>query len=984
MGLIMTIGCSRGNTDLEKEILNTFNVADGFQLELVAIEPLISDPVAMEIDENGDIYVVEMHGYPLNTKGSGLVKKLYDDDGDGSMDRSEVYYDQLVLPTGIMKWKEGVLVTDPPDLLYLEDTNADGKADKREVVLTGFALSNPQHNFNNPIYGLDNWIYLANEGTYKSKGFEDLFGDEGGEIHFPDDPEGPRLPRNAEDLNVKLDPLNGRLEMLSSSSQFGHTFDNWGHHFMTTNWSHIYQEVLGAQYAGRNKNLPLSSSMQYVPDYGIGFEIFPITENPEHQLLTSVGAITSSCGITWYLGDLFPDPYNEVVFIAEPSHNLVHTDIMYENGAAFASKSQFETTEFLASKDAWFRPVNFYVGPDGAMYLLDFHRKIIEHPEWISEEVLNSGDLYQGLDKGRIFRIIPTRTTATTTEIDLGQATPEELILQLQNPNIWWRRHAQRLLVFGQNKSLVPALKEFINSATALGVLHGLWTLDGLGHFDKELALKALDHSSPGVRENAIRIAELHRKDFPELEEKLIPMVDDLDSKVRFQLLLTLGYFQSSEAKKARRQLLFKDVGDPWMQLAGLSAAYVDELALYEEALKEFDNNFSTEAESLIINLSKSIGNRGEEIDELLKYITRAPNTSSIWWQTATIKGLTETIKPDITKIISKNRLRALESFFVKEINPELRTSSIGLLNSLGYFNRGGSLEIKAKSVVINSELDHAYRMDAVKILSLSDADRYSDLFQRLIGTEEQEDLRIACILALAQTTGTQECKYLIDIWKDLTPAERDQAVAVFQTNVDRQLTLLEAIGSGLVQSSTLGWSRTVGYLNSSNDQVRELARTVLEGNESISDSLWQDYQNVLTLDGNPIKGASVYERSCGICHQLGGDHGISFGPDLATISNRNKSGIMIDILKPNRSISDGYNLWTIQDKSNGSYSGVISKESANSITLKDASGEETVIRKSDIKNKIASEISAMPEGLHNQITHQEMADLLEYLKNGK
>ena len=217
-----------------------------FQIELVAMEPLVSDPVAMEIDENGDIYVVEMHGYPLNTEGSGLVKKLYDDDGDGYMDRSEVYYDQLVLPTGIMKWKEGVLVTDPPDLIYLEDTDADGKADKREVVLTGFALSNPQHNFNNPIYGLDNWIYLANEGTYKSKGFEDLFGDEGGEIYFPNDPGGPRLPRNAEDLNVKLNLLKGRLEMLSSSSQFGHAFDRWGHHFMTTNWSHIYQEVLGA------------------------------------------------------------------------------------------------------------------------------------------------------------------------------------------------------------------------------------------------------------------------------------------------------------------------------------------------------------------------------------------------------------------------------------------------------------------------------------------------------------------------------------------------------------------------------------------------------------------------------------------------------------------------------------------------------------------------------------------------------------------
>ena len=248
-------------------------------------------------------------------------------------------------------------------------------------------------------------------------------------------------------------------------------------------------------------------------------------------------------------GDLFPDLYNNVVFIAEPSHNLIHTDLVYENGAAFASKRQFEGKEFLASKDAWFRPVNFYIGPDGAMYLLDFHRKIIEHPEWISEEVLNSGDLYQGIDKGRIFRITPTGTTSMTKEISLGQATPEELILQLQSQNIWWRRHAQRLLVDGQNQNLVPAIKEFLGNTTALGMVHGLWTLDGLNHFDKELIFKALGHSVPGVRENAIRIAELHRQGFPELEEKLITMVNDHDSKVRFQLLLTLGYFQSSEAR---------------------------------------------------------------------------------------------------------------------------------------------------------------------------------------------------------------------------------------------------------------------------------------------------------------------------------------------------------------------------------------------------------------------------------------------------
>ena len=264
-----------------------------------------------------------------------------------------------------------------------------------------------------------------------------FLGDEGDEIHFPNHPDANRLPVNANDLNTKVDLRNNRLAMLSGKSQHGHTFNQWGHHFNTVNWSHIYHEVLAANYIGRNQDLELPDAMQYVPDYGIGFELYPITQNPEHQLLTDVGAITSACGITWYLGDLFPKDYQEVIFVAEPTHNLVHTDIVYPKGATFGSERQLEQQEFLASTDGWFRPVNFYIGPDGALYVLDFYRKIIEHPEWISEEVLNSGELYAGMDQGRILRITPkgyTQTQSQTQTQYLGQSSTKQLIQYLGHP----------------------------------------------------------------------------------------------------------------------------------------------------------------------------------------------------------------------------------------------------------------------------------------------------------------------------------------------------------------------------------------------------------------------------------------------------------------------------------------------------------------------------------------------------------------------
>jgi putative heme-binding domain-containing protein len=773
--------------------------------------------------------------------------------------------------------------------------------------------------------------------------------------------------------------------MLSGDSQYGHTFDQWGHHFGTRNWSHIYHEVLAAPYIQRNDHLELPSSMQYVPDYGIGFEIYPITQNPEHQLLTDVGAITSSCGITWYMGGLFPEPYQQVVFIAEPTHNLVHTDVMYEKGATFGSRKQFENQEFLASTDGWFRPVNFYTGPDGSMYMLDFHRKIIEHPEWMSEEVLNSGELYQGLDKGRIFRITPTATPANFKDIKLGQVPTKELIPYLQHPNIWWRRHAQRLLVDSQDQELITTLKEFFSDTNDLGALHTLWTLEGIKHFDEHLISMALEHSSPAVRENGLKIAEIHREKFPALESKLVSMVDDPHPKVRFQLLCTLGYFDSKASAETRRKLMFDNLEDPWMQLAGLSALSVDVLQLLTDAVNEFGINRVEGTETLFRNLGKTIAKNGNnyQTDQAVDLIAKNSGPGNDWWRSLVMRGISESLNQPHELSLSDRGQTTLKKFFTDKETPELRSASLELLNSFGYLNRQSDLVLKATNTAVNRDMSAQFRADALKVLAWADANGNSILFQQILATEKNPKLRSSAIESLKRTNGNQACDFLVDQWKNLTPAERDLAVGVFNTSSERQLRLLKAIESNRIQASVLGWGRTVRLLNNSNEQVRTMAREVLEGNETISDSVWQQYQEVLAMNGDPIRGEMVFASACSSCHQLSGQHGVKYGPDLSAVRNRSKSGIMIDILKPNRSISDGYDLWTIEDTFGKVHSGIVSDENANTLTLRNAAGEEVFIQQSDIVDRAASEISGMPEGLHNQISHQEMADLLEYLKKG-
>ena len=292
--------CGSGEAKIEytndalppQEALSTLSLPPGFNVELVASEPQVVDPVDMVIDENGNFYVVEMHGYPLDKSGQGSVKLLSDSDGDGTLDQSTVFADNLMWPFGIMRWKNGVIVADAPQILYLEDSDGDGKADIRDTLLTGFAFSNAQMNAGGPIYGLDNWIYLTSEagGTYQM--YNDLFGTLGTDVFFPEQPDAARLDAQGSGRTVRFHPDKFALELTSGSTQFSRAFDDWGRHILSNNSNHVYHEVFAAPYLQRNKNLVVPYTTQTLSDHGS--QVFSITDNPQKQLLTNQRVITSA------------------------------------------------------------------------------------------------------------------------------------------------------------------------------------------------------------------------------------------------------------------------------------------------------------------------------------------------------------------------------------------------------------------------------------------------------------------------------------------------------------------------------------------------------------------------------------------------------------------------------------------------------------------------------------------------------------------
>ncbi|TKK68676.1 c-type cytochrome [Ilyomonas limi] len=980
-----TINEGKGPIKPEKAIA-TFQLEPGFKIELVASEPLVADPVDMEIDEYGRMYVVEMHGYPLDKSGIGDIKILSDADGDGRMDKSVVFADKLVLPFGIMRWKKGLLVADAPNILYFEDTNGDNKADIRDTVLTGFAFSNAQMNAGNPLYRLDNWIYLTSEsgGTYNI--YKKEFGYLGSDIYFLHHKEAPRLKLEGTGRTVRFRPDQHQLQLTSGVTQFGHDFDQWGHHLLGDNSNHIYEEVIAAPYLQRNPDLLVSSSTQTLTDHGS--DVYPITQNPKRQILTAAGVFTSACGNTVYTGGAFPAPFNKnVTFVAEPVSNLVHADILKDSGATFvASRVGREHKEFLASTDAWFRPVNMYVGPDGALYVLDYYRQIIEHPEWMSEEAIKAGGLYNGMDKGRIYRISATngKPATWTKGLRLGDASSEELVKELANENRWWRLNAQRLLVDRADKGAIPALMQMAkNPAAAMGRLHALWTLEGMGALNAALIQTALHDSVAGIRANAIKLAELHLSSSPQLASALLGLQNDRDPKVKFQLLCTIGYLNTEEAARVREKLLFQNLKDNWFQIAALSAASSQTASLLKAVMAKY-NPQEPAYNSLIQRLTAMIGGSGEieHIRSLIKKATLASSEKQAW-QPAVLEGLTEGLERREKASGLKDEQSILVDAFFNHPSADVRNAALHLLKVVGIQDdqlSKASME-KAVSTIENRNLPDEKRVEAIHFLALRDPSANATLLKQLIVPQEHSSVQLAALNILSLAPDSVVTGFVLAQWPVLTPELRDAGINTFLTSPGRVTVLLDAIDSGKVQKESIGFLQGVELMTQGDEKLRKRARSIFAHNDE--EKVNKAYQQALQLKGDAVKGRKLFIQSCALCHKRG-DIGASFGPNLGTVSQWPPEGIMANILAPNLSIAAGYELWVVELNNGQSVQGIIASETPAAITLKNAGKGEKVIKRSDIKSLHSLPISAMPAGLEKNINQQEMADLIAFLRQNE
>ena len=335
-----------------------------------------------------------------------------------------------------------------------------------------------------------------------------------------------------------------------------------------------------------------------------------------------------------------------MTFVGEPASNIVHVDKLKDSGVTFKANRIIERKEFIASTDPFSRMVNMYIGPDGALYIMDFYREIIEGPEFMSEEIVKKVDLYNGKDKGRIYRVTAQGAGPAdwTDRLHLGEATNNELVENLDNKNIWWRINSQRLLVDRKDNKAVPLLIAMTkNTKASMGRLHALWTLQGINKLTPDVIMTALKDPLPGIRVNAIKLAEPHLPTDQRLISALLAMQDDPDAKVRFQLVCTLGFINTPEADRVRQELLFKDINDKWVQIAALSAGSSQSVALLNGVISKFDP--SIQAYASLLQLLGSIIGKSQDAAVIKQLIHRSVTDSSgksSAWGAPLLEGLSE------------------------------------------------------------------------------------------------------------------------------------------------------------------------------------------------------------------------------------------------------------------------------------------------------------------------------------------------------
>jgi len=932
----------------KEDALATMEIHPDLQIELVAAEPLVTDPIDIAWGADGRLWVVEMADYPLGVEGreqgGGRIRFLEDSDNDSIYDQSTLFMDGIPYPTSVFPWKDGVLVTSPPDLLFARDTDEDGVADQISTLYTGFNLGNQQHLVNGMHWGLDGWIYLAN-------------GDSGGNIRAANSDQAISI--DGRDLRIR--PETGEIEAVMGRSQFGRNRDSWGNWFGNNNSWPGWHYALDDEFLSRNPYVNYTNPRVFLPEEPQAGKVFPSSKTlSRFNDYERANRFTSACGFMIYDDEALGSPFVGNSFVSEPVHNLVSRGILYPSGTSFKSKRSLEEvdSEFLRSTDNWFRPAAIRSGPDGALYVVDMYRFAIEHPEWIPEDWQRKLNLREGHDKGRIYRI--SRKGSLQNKIpNMSEMDPDQWVEYLQSDIRWQRDQAQQLLISNSNQNVDTSIREAaLNAPPPKARIQALWTLSLRNTLDESTMLEALSDSDSNVRAQAARLSSDYIKSGPILN-KVIAMAGDDNASVSIQIAYALGETSDSRASAALYRMSQQHPDDPWMRSAILSSSVPHQ----NELINRFGAGLLDPKNDDFLKglIQTALGTRHSEAENQILEII-----------------LTQTDEYPL-----ENHIAAYQNYRNGMSRIAHADSAIPILNS-DLKEKEAKLFSAIRSALADVNAPAALRQLALQTIVYLPGDKQANaaLVLQCLDPRNPTELQLAAIDSLSGILKSETPKALIQNWNQSSPKIRDKIIKTLLTKKTWTLELLEAAAKRPEIAKSLSVAQKGILLRNGDESISKRAQTIF------SQAISTDRQKVveafipaLSLTGDPFAGRGLFSNLCATCHQMDGV-GVDVGPNIAALSDKSPESLLIAILDPNRAVENKYNQLIATTHSDEKVVGILSEETATTVTLTTIGGHAQTLSRQNLVSLETMAFSLMPEGLEAGLDSQQMADLLAFLNS--